>query len=90
MESVENKTFGAGAVVFMDDKYFIRCRFDGCMLVYGGGEYGWIECTFGTVQISFTGSADRVINFAKNLGVIGQPAQQPPPKGIPGSSKGEH
>jgi len=89
MDAIENKTFGPGTIVFMDNKHFIRCRFSNCMIIYGGGEWGWTECNFESAQISFTGTAQRVISFAQSLGVIGQPALQAP-QGIPGSSKGEH
>lgn len=92
MIHVEGQTFGPGAIVLMDDKYFTRCRFDGCTLTYAGGDFGWMDCEFGQVQINFAASAERAMNFARIFGLLAAPsaqAQQPPPA-IPGSSKGEH
>ena len=90
MQQVENQTFGPGSIVLMDDKYFIRCRFDGCMIVFSGGEFGWIECSFGQIQLSFAGAAERVIAYARIFGLVAKGGEQPPPTGIPGTSKGEH
>jgi hypothetical protein len=90
MQQVDHQTFGPGAIVLMDDKYFTRCKFDGCAIVFSGGDFGWMDCSFGQVQISFTGAAERVMLFARNFGLVPEPSKQPTPQGIPGSSKGEH
>ena len=90
MVHVNGKTFGAGEFVIMDDSYFTNCSFDGCTIIFSGGDSEWANCAFGQINISFAGAAQRTLNFARHFGIIGEPQKQPLAQGIPGSSKGEH
>ena len=89
MEPVHNATFGPGSIVFMDDHYFVRCTFNGCTLIFAGGDFAWMECKFeGALSFNFAGAADRTLRFLASFGMA--PAQQPvPPQSIPPTSKGE-
>jgi hypothetical protein len=30
-----------GKTIFLDDRYFVNCKFTKCSLIYTGGDFGW-------------------------------------------------
>lgn len=67
---VENQTFRAETVA-LDDKHFINCTFENCVLTYDGGYFAWNNTRFiGFCPIQFGETAQRVIVFLNNFGLI--------------------
>jgi hypothetical protein len=81
MQPIQNENV-SGAVVVLDGKYFMNCTFTDCMLVYCGGDYGWINTMFENCRFTFDGAAARTFNLCKNFGMLkgepGDPLAQPP------------
>ena len=71
MESAQNQTFN-GTTVVLDDKHFLNCRFEKCLLVYGGGDFAWNNCQFADCSISLIGAADRTAKFLGHWGILKQ------------------
>jgi hypothetical protein len=72
---VENQTF-TRAVVELDGKDFVACKFSGCTLVYAGGAIDWDDATdFGDSQFEFSGAADRTVRLLAALGGLSEEFQ---------------
>jgi hypothetical protein len=70
MQTVENQIFATDIVVLMDDKQFQSCKFDRCTLVYGGGDYYWIDCEFTECKVRLIGAAERSSRFLSSFGFV--------------------
>ncbi len=86
MIPVENEIY-KGAVIAMDNKLFINCKFADCTLVYTGGDFSWRDTTFQDCKINFEGSAHRTIGFLRQFGLIPKDFAKPkaPPLKASGS-----
>ena len=77
MKVVSNKT-ETDTIIHMDDHHFENCKFTSCVLVYSGGDFSWLNCSFDRCQLRFVGSAQKTINFLKAFGMV---PRQVPQKG---------
>jgi hypothetical protein len=81
MDIVQNQTV-RGAVVVLDGKYFISCRFEECNILHCGGDYGWVSTEWINCHLSVDGPAARTFNLLKIFGMLKQetadPLAQPP------------
>lgn len=69
---VKNKVFGNKERVSLDDREFIGCTFNGCTMVFGGGEVPLIaDCSLNGVDFDFEGSALRTVHFCRWLTMVG-------------------
>lgn len=69
LEEVEDKVFGENDVVILDGKRFVRCVFNGCHFVYGGGELAQHHCTIsGKCDFDFVDAAHRTISLLEFFG----------------------
>jgi hypothetical protein len=69
MQSVENQTVKA-ITVFMDNRFFINCKFTDCKLVFAGGDTGWENTHFTNCLIQFQGSAQRTVGFLQQFNMM--------------------
>jgi hypothetical protein len=80
MTPIENDT-KTGVVIYMDDRYFINCRYTDCTLIFAGGDFGWVNSSFQNCKLSFEGPAGRTVNVLRMFSLLsdkfGQPAQPP-------------
>jgi hypothetical protein len=53
--------------VVLDGGHFENCMFDGCELVYGGGQLVFNKNLVNECSFSFDDSAARTVNFLKGL-----------------------
>jgi hypothetical protein len=54
--------------VRVDNEEFHNCRFDGCMIVYGGtGGVIMDTCTFNNCNFEFEGAAGNTVKFMSGL-----------------------
>ena len=78
MDAIQYQTFRRATVV-LDGKFFVRCQFLECTVIYCGGDFGWRDAQFQNCQIQLDGTADRVVKFLQFFGLIpGGAVQQPP------------
>ncbi|WP_257811648.1 hypothetical protein [Burkholderia glumae] len=68
MSSFVGMTFGPGVVVMLDGNEFDRCTFDHCQLIFCGGPFAVMNCSFGEPQIVFDGAAARTLAFVREMG----------------------
>ncbi|MBZ5497650.1 MAG: hypothetical protein LAP85_14705 [Acidobacteriia bacterium] len=54
----------------MDEKIFSNCHYKSCILIYGGGDFGWADCRFENCQLRFEGTAARTVAFLKHFNLI--------------------
>ena len=59
-----------GKTIFLDDRYFVNCKFTKCSLIYAGGDFGWQGAEFIERRISLRGPEDRTIKFLENVGMM--------------------
>lgn len=71
LELVQGRQFKNESVE-IDGKKFVSCTFDGCSLVYAGGdvEFG-IGCTAQNCRPMFSGAAARTVRLLQVLGLLG-------------------
>jgi hypothetical protein len=88
MQIVENQTDN-GVVLTLDDKHFVNCRYKGCTLVYGGGDYALTNTIFENCPLTLNGPAQRTASLLANFGVLPPqsgtsqgPQGGPPKKGV--------
>lgn len=67
MTSIEHQTF-ENVTIFLDDKYFIDCSFEGCTLIYTGGDFSFLDCKMGLSVLKFDGPAFRTAKFMFHFG----------------------
>jgi len=65
-EHLENTT------VQIDGNHFENCIISQCVLIFGGGDFSWMNCKFVNCQIRFVGAAWKTINFLKHFGMVPQ------------------
>lgn len=54
--------------VDIDGKYFFKCKFTRCTLVYSGGDApSFDKCSFDSPQFSFRGAAGNTLGFMQEL-----------------------
>lgn len=70
LEQIVNRRFGAGERVELDGKSFIHCEFNGCLVVYGGGEVFWQDVTWKDCEFSFVGAANHTIQVLQAVGCV--------------------
>ena len=69
MKTIEDRKENA-TVVNIDDCFFVNCRFDACVLIYNGGDFGWQNTEFVKCRVHFQGSAARTVQFLRYFGII--------------------
>ena len=84
MEIVRDQTFQKGEIVPIDGHYYLNCKGEGCVFLYGGGDFGWRNCIFRAVGLQFVGSAQKTIRFLEHFGLKPQQIEQPatPPEKV--------
>jgi len=70
LDPVENRKFGPGERVHLDGKSFINCEFNGCQVIYGGGEVFWQGVTWADCEFSFVGPANFTIQVLQAVGCV--------------------
>jgi hypothetical protein len=68
MEKVQNRRFSTGETITIDGKSYARCTFDGCEVVYGGGEVYWENCTWANCRITLVEHANRTVQVLEAWG----------------------
>jgi hypothetical protein len=62
-EIVNNRNF-SGENVFVDNRHFQNCQFEGCRFVYSGGPFAFYECEIlVNTKFSPTGDAHRTMRL---------------------------
>ena len=81
---VKDREFGKGEIVPMDGYYYINCKGDGCILLFGGGDFGWQSTLWLNCQITFAGPAKCTLEFLGYFGLKPQKIEQPetPPQRV--------
>jgi hypothetical protein len=67
MEMFSEQTFER-TIVPLDDRYYVRCRFVECDLIYGGGDFHLEDCTLDRCNLKPFGSAARTIALLPAFG----------------------
>lgn len=67
LEIVEGKTFSKRDTIRMDGKYFVGCKFLGCTIEFGGGNYSVDGCDFDSIIINVFGHARNTVEFLRNI-----------------------
>ncbi len=77
--TVENAT-QKGGLLQIDNKYFINCKFDDCVLIYSGGDCNWSNTVFNNCTLNWLGDASRTVSLLAAFGyqITTQPAAKPP------------
>jgi hypothetical protein len=89
MQPVENVT-ERGTIVVIDGKLFNGCRYEGCTLIFAGGDFGWQNTIFANCPMQLEGAAARTLQFLKYFNIVPQQQQAPDPMQQPPSSTKEH
>ena len=82
MEEVRGKTF-FGKKVQLDDKIFVDCSFDDCVLLYSGEKCEWQTTNFTNCRVVLDGAANNTVQVLRELGITLVP---PSPEASPESS----
>ena len=69
MGIVDRKLF-RNEKVRLDGQHFVNCKFEDCLLVYGGGHCEWENCQFKDCRLSMEGSANNTMQVLQGLGVL--------------------
>ncbi len=69
MHAIENET-ADGKMIYIDERYFINCKYTNCTLIYTGGDFGWEDASFIKCKLQLEGSASRVMRFLRIFGVL--------------------
>jgi hypothetical protein len=81
LATLENQVF-AGAIIDVDGKRFLGCKFHHCTLRYAGGECEWDDNTTFRVDCSWEliGHALRIVDILSRAGAIipGSPRMRSP------------
>ncbi len=80
MEVVENQVV-TGKTITIDEKHFVNCRYSSCVVIYGGGEFGWVNTTFENCQITLSGPAQKTAAFLGFFGLVPPSGGKLPPGG---------
>ncbi len=86
MQVVENEVI-SGKTITIDEKHFVNCAYQNCDVIYGGGEWGWVNTKFENCRFSFLGSAQKTTNLLVQLGILPPFGNLPPAGGSPGATK---
>jgi hypothetical protein len=78
MEILENRSLTREYVV-VDNKLFVNCRFEECLLIYAGGDYHARGCEFTHCSFRLEGPALRTLEFLFEMGLVPRDAI---PKGV--------
>jgi len=70
LEKIENRRFGKGETVELDGKSLVNCAFDGCEVVYGGGETFWQDVNWSDCQLRLVRSANYTVQVLKAIGCV--------------------
>jgi hypothetical protein len=62
-----------GKTVAIDGKHFVNCKYVNCDVVYGGGDFSWMNTTFQNCRISFTGAAQKTMALLGQFGILPAP-----------------
>ena len=79
MEEIEGKVF-CRETVRLDDKNFVHCSFEDCLLTYGGERCEWKTTDFHNCRIVLDGAANNTVQVLKGLGFTLTP---PGPEALP-------
>lgn len=69
MLAFENQTF-TGITVILDDKVFVNCKIDRCIVIYTGGDLMLDGTKITNSQFKFDGPAGRTVKLLKWLKLI--------------------
>ena len=69
MDSVDGKLFHK-ETVRLDDKQFINCSFEECLLVYGGNRCEWENCKFQDCRVFLEDHASNTMQVLLGLGLL--------------------
>jgi hypothetical protein len=72
MQVVENESL-SGKTIVIDEKHFVNCKYKNCIVLYGGGDFGWTNTTFENCQVTLSGSAQKTANLLTYFGVMKPP-----------------
>jgi len=75
MQIIENEVVSQKTIV-IDEKHFINCVYEQCLLVYSGAEYALANTAFKNCSLNLTGAAQRTAAFLGGFGML------PPPAGM--------
>ncbi len=67
MQTIQDQN-AEGIAIAMDDKFFLRCHYTNCVLIFGGGECEWLESSFTNCRIATIGPAKRFIKLLQSFG----------------------
>jgi hypothetical protein len=70
LQKIEDRRFVRGETVELDGSVFVNCVFDGCEIVYAGGETSWRDVTWLDCKLTFVGSANATIQVLKAVGCV--------------------
>jgi hypothetical protein len=76
IERVYDKVFGPKDLVILDNKAFIGCTFNDCVIVYAGGFTSFEECVSSGCTFRFTEAAYRTGGVFKTFGLLHPDAEQ--------------
>lgn len=78
MEIIQNQTF-TGETMIIDDKFFVNCVLENCVLIYAGGDIRFDGSKAKNCAWNFEGPANRTINLLKWLKALPADFITPPP-----------
>jgi hypothetical protein len=67
MEEIEGKVF-CRETSRLDDKNFIHCSFEDCVLTYGGERCEWENTNFSNCSVVLDGPANNTVHVLQGLG----------------------
>jgi hypothetical protein len=68
MQVITSRVF-RNETVYLDDKLFVRCAFEGCLLVYSGKHCEWELTSFSNCRITLQQEASNTLQVLQSLGV---------------------
>lgn len=74
MQIVENEVV-SGKTVAIDEKHFVNCRYKDCIVLYSGGDFGWVNTFFENCRINLAGAAQKTANLLTFFGVLKLPTE---------------
>ena len=83
LEEIKDRHFGAGESIQLDGKSFTACTFDGCEVIYGGGETQFERVNWHDCKVTLVGAANYTVQVLKALGC----SIDPPSKTQPAAEK---
>jgi hypothetical protein len=86
MTVIENQTLANG-IVALDDRIFMNCTYENCLLLYSGGDVDFKAAVFRNCRFEFPGAAGRTIYILRTFGLIPQSFSDGSPQATTGPHK---